>query len=193
MLVEAALGLVNRVLADEGWPLAKLKKFAGQSILVVLGTRHFLLQISRKGLLKSGSIQQPPEVTITLPSDVLLCVPGERNALLSTARISGPAEFAECLNQVFRNLTWDIESSLSPLCGDILAHRLVRFGQTLSLRQQDFFSRLAQNLGEFVLEEKTLIARRRSLSAFSRDLDELRKNSDSLEKRLGLLERFTDA
>ena len=192
MLVEASLGFVNRLLADQGWPLSKLGKFAGQAILIELGEQHFLLQITREGFLKSARPQLAPVVTITLPSDALFRVPVERSALLSTARISGPAEFAECLNQIFRNLEWDIAGSLSPLCGDILANRIVRFGRGLSSRQPGFLTRLSQNFAEFLVVEKPLLIGRDSLSVFCRDLDHLLTDFASLERRIELLEGIAD-
>jgi len=132
MLVDAAFGWVNHLLAGEEWARERLKPFAGQTARLELGALSLPLAITSSGYLVAGDRNATASVTLTLPADApLLALTDDRPSLRAATQISGAAELAECLGFVFRNLRWDAESDLALLTGDIAARRLLEGGKQL--------------------------------------------------------------
>jgi len=188
MLVDAALGCVNHLLAGEDWARKRLKGFAGQTACLELGKLRQPLEITLDGYFKEGNESATTSVVITLPADAPIRALTDRPSLFSVARISGSAELAECLGFIFRNLHWDAESDLSLLVGDIAAHRLVEGGRRLARWQQQQAKNMALNLAEFFTEESPIIARHQDVSAFCSEVGCLQDWLDQLEKRVASLE-----
>lgn len=147
------------------------------------------LAISSNGLFFVATGKQATEdVSITLPSDAPLRALTDRSSLFTAAKISGSAELAESLGFVFRNLRWDVESDLSLLVGDIAARRLVEGSKQLVKWHVQQTTNLALNVAEYFTEEKPAIARSQNISAFCRDVGDLRDAMDRLENRVASLE-----
>ena len=147
------------------------------------------LAISSNGLFFVAIGKQATEdVSITLPSDAPLRALTDRSSLFTAAKISGSAELAESLGFVFRNLRWDVESDLSLLVGDIAARRLVEGSKQLVKWHVQQTTNLALNVAEYFTEEKPAIARSQNISAFCRDVGDLRDAMDRLENRVASLE-----
>jgi ubiquinone biosynthesis protein UbiJ len=189
MLLGAALGIVNHLLAGEGWARERLQPFAGQTARLELGALTLPLAISPHGLFVAGERNLAPSVTITLPADAPLRALTDRPALFASARLSGSAELAECLGFVFRNLRWDVESDLAQVVGDIAAHRLVAGGRQVVRWHQQQATNLAINLAEYFTEEDPAIARRLDLSDFCAEVARLPGELARLEARIAALER----
>ena len=189
MLVNAALKLVNHLLAGEDWARERLVPFAGQRACLELGTLKLPLLIDRRGLFVAGDRRAAASVTITLPADAPLRALTDRLSLLSAARLSGSAELAECLGFVLRNLRWDAEADLAPLVGDIAAHRLVAGGRKFVHWHQQQAKNLALNLAEYFTEENPTIARRLDVTDFCAEVGRLSDALARLEARVALLER----
>jgi|APMI01.1.fsa_nt_gi ubiquinone biosynthesis protein UbiJ len=189
MLVDAALGFINHLLAGEAWARDRLKVFAGKTVRLEQGALCLSLAISSNGLFFVATGKQATEdVSITLPSDAPLRALTDRSSLFTAAKISGSAELAESLGFVFRNLRWDVESDLSLLVGDIAARRLVEGSKQLVKWHVQQTTNLALNVAEYFTEEKPAIARSQNISAFCRDVGDLRDAMDRLENRVASLE-----
>jgi len=188
MLVDAILGFLNHLLAGEDWARDRLQPFAGQTARFELGALSQALEITAAGFFATGDKNAPASVTIKLPADAPLRALTDRPSLFTAAHISGSAELAEVLGFIFRNLSWDIESDLSSLVGDIAARRLVSGGKQLVKWQQDQARNLALNLAEYFTEESPAIARRKDVVAFYADVGGVREELGQLEKRVALLE-----
>jgi len=188
LLVDAALGFINHLMADESWAYERLKAFAGQTARLELGALAFPLEITAGGLFKASDGVAAPAVTISLPADAPWRALQDRASLLAAAQVKGSAELAECLGFVFRNLRWDVESDLAQLLGDIAAHRLVQGGKQLFTWQQQQAENLALNLAEYFTEEYSVITRRQDLGAFCAEVGSLQEDFCNLEQRLAFLE-----
>jgi ubiquinone biosynthesis protein UbiJ len=112
-----------------------------------------------------------------------------QEALLRAVRISGSAEFAETLGYVIRHLRWDAEEDLARAMGDIAAHRLVGGVSALAAWQRDKLRSVAENIGEYLTEERPLIVRRLASADFSVAVAALQRDVERLEQRLQQLAR----
>ncbi len=189
MLIDAALGFINHLLAGEAWARNRLKAFAGKTVRLEQGALCLSLAISSSGLLFVATDKEATEdVSITLPADAPLRALTDRSSLFTAAKISGSAELAESLGFIFRNLRWDVESDLALLVGDIAARRLVDGSRQLVEWHRQQATRLAMNVAEYFTEENPAVARTPDISTFCGDVRHLRDAMDRLEKRVASLE-----
>ena len=191
MLLDAALGLVNHLLAGEDWARARLQPFAGLTARLEFGALTLPLAINATGLFVAAGHDAPADVTITLPADAPLRALTDRPSLFTAARLAGSAELAETLGFVFRNLRWDAESDLARFVGDIAAHRLVAFGSGLARWHQQQAFNLAANFAEYFTEEKPSIARRSDVTDFCAEVARLPDELARIEARIAVLEAKT--
>jgi len=188
MLVDAALGCVNHLLAGEDWARERLKPFSGQSVRLELGKLSLPIAITSCGYFVAGEKNTAASVTLTLPADAPLLALTNRPSLRAATQISGAAEMAESLGFVFRNLRWDSESDLALLTGDIAARRLFEGGKQLINWHQWQVKNLALNLAEYFTEENPSIASPQDISNFFREISSLQEDLAELEKRVTSLE-----
>lgn len=189
MLLGAALGLVNHLLAGEDWARQRLSPFAGQTARLEFGALTLPLAINADGLFVAAGGNAPADVTITLPADAPLRALTDRPSLFTAARLAGSAELAETLGFVFRNLRWDAEGDLARFVGDIAAHRLVAVGNGLLRWHQQQAFNLAANLAEYFTEESPSIARHGDVADFCAEVTRLPDQLARLEARIAALER----
>jgi ubiquinone biosynthesis protein UbiJ len=158
------------LLGQAAWAREKLRAFAGQCVRVEWSPPVFaavsavsvIFEIAPDGLLAApmAGVDSVAAVSIVLPPDAPLLVLRGQDMLLRETRISGSAEFAETLGYVLRHLRWDVEEDLARVVGDIAAHRLVGGITAFAAWQRDKMIALAENLGEYLTEERPAIVRR---------------------------------
>ena len=191
MLLRTLVRVLNHLLAQEDWARERLRPFAGQSVCLRLSALALPLAVRPDGLfaLSDDADAAAATVTITLPADAPLRALTDRQAVFTAAHIAGPAEFAETLGFVFRNLDWDAESDLARVVGDVAAHRLVGGGRKLARWHQRQATNLARNVAEYLTEEKPTIARRADIADFCAQSAALTAEVAALEARIARLER----
>ena len=197
MLLRPFLRVFNHLLAQEDWARERLKPFAGQSVCLRLGAIALPLAVRADGLFAAHDAADDgadrgasaATVTITLPPDAPLRALTDRQSVFTAAHIAGPAEFAETLGFVFRNLDWDAESDLARVVGDVAAHRLVTGGRKVARWHQRQATNLALNVAEYLTEENPTIARRADVAEFCAQTDALSAELAALEARIARLER----
>lgn len=180
---------LNHLIDGAPWAAERLRPFAGQQLRIDGAPLPLQLAVTSDGGFAVPDDAGEPAVTITLPADFAVLFVVDREKVFANARLAGSADFAEALAFVFRNLRWDVEADLAGVVGDIAAHRLVRGGQAFAAWQRQAGGNLLANVGEYVIEEKRLVAARDDITAFARDVVELRDDAERLEKRLQRLER----
>jgi ubiquinone biosynthesis protein UbiJ len=184
----AAAGL-NHLLAQQPWAAERLKAFAGQCAEFRCPPFPDL----RFAILDSGLVEEAPAdavsaLVVKLRPSALPLVLARDEAALKQVELEGSAELAAAVQQLFRQLAWDIEEDLSRLLPDIVAHRLAEGGRAFAAWQKEAATRLAGNLAEYLTEEQPLLARPADLDKFSREADTLREDAARLEKRIERLE-----
>ena len=188
MLTALALRVLNHLLASEDWARQRLQPFAGQTAQVSSGSLVLALVVTPEGTFSAGDKTATATVSIALPADAPVRALTDRDGLMAAAQISGPADFAEALGFVLRNLRWDAEDDLSRLVGDIAARRMVSSGKQVFQWQREQAKNLAANLGEYFSEETKAIARRQEITEFCAEVAQQDKALSRLEARIAALE-----
>ena len=189
MLTALALRVLNHLLASEDWARQRLRPFAGQTAQVSSGSLVLALVVTPEGTFSAGDKTATATVSIALPADAPVRALTDRDGLMAAAQISGPADFAEALAFVFRNLRWDAEDDLSRLIGDIAARRMVSSGKQVFQWQREQAKNLAANLGEYFSEETKAIARRQEIAEFCAEVAQQDEALGHLEARIAALEQ----
>jgi ubiquinone biosynthesis protein UbiJ len=189
MLERGAAAGLNHLLAQQPWAAERLKAFAGQCAEFRCPPFPDLrFAILESGLVEEASADAASALVVKLRPSALPLVLARDEAALKQIELEGSAELAAAVQQLFRQLAWDIEEDLSRVFPDIVAHRLAEGGRAFAAWQGDAATRLAQNLAEYLTEEQPLLARPADVDKFSREADALREDAARLEKRIERLE-----
>lgn len=140
--------------------------------------------IAEDGSLLATTADDEPDVVISLPPEApfLALQGGER--LAQAVRISGAADLADTLGFVLRKLRWDIEEDLSQVIGDIAAHRVAGMIDALAAWQKQAALNLAENITEYLTEERPVLAGATDIAAFAEQVGRLRSDLARIEQRI---------
>jgi len=187
------LAAANHLLRQEGWPLARLRPFAGRRARLALANFALTLRIADDGsfVAVEGNGDEgaaPADVRLQLPATALGELLQGPEAVMAQAHVEGNAEFAEVLGQVLRNLRWDIEDDLAKLLGDVAAHRLHRAARSIGEQLVDGARRLQDNLAEYLAHESGLVVSRAEGARQGTAIAALANATEGLAGRLARLE-----
>ena len=104
-------------------------------------------------------------------------------------QIAGDAEVAQTFRDLLNRARPDLEEELARVIGDVAAHQVgnaVRGAFDFGRRAADTF---AQNVGEFLQEERRDVPSRAEAEEFSAGVDRVRDDVARLEARIALLEK----
>lgn len=185
MLNQLPVGVLNHLLRDANWARERLAAFAGSAVKCEVAPFSTTFSI-----LESGKVE--PVVANTEPAAVIRLTPFTAMRLLvfkddsarSEVQVQGDAALAAALTRVLLELRWDLEEDMSRVLGDIAAHRLVAAGRGFLAWQRNAADSLARSGGEYLSEERALVAGREALSEFVQSVDELRDDIERLDKRI---------
>jgi ubiquinone biosynthesis protein UbiJ len=185
-----AFTAINRFLrAHDAWALETLKPHAGKTALIASPPFETRLMVTERGELIAAHPEAPPDVVVTLTPGVLLRLLARDEAAWSAADVSGDVQFAAAIDYVRRNLTWDVEESLSRVVGDIAAHRIAGAGREVEQWARTAAVNLGHSFAEYAVHEQPMFASARAVEEFNREVDEARDHVARLEKRIELLRR----
>ena len=184
-----AVAVINHLLAQEAWARVLLARHAGKDACIDAGLAQLHLHVARDGLLEAGKGDAAPGVTIRVkPADLPLIAQDRRRAL-SYVKIEGDAEFANVISQLANGLRWDAEHDLERVVGPLGAHRLVKTARRAADGATGAGRRLAENLAEFLAEERPVLVRPAQREAFATDVVRLRDDVERTAKRIARLEQ----
>jgi len=190
MLNRASLHGINHVLAQHAWARRSLAAHAGRVIEFRLPPLPDLrMAVAADGQVVEAANEITPDLTVNIKPSALPYLLMRDEAIMREVEITGSADLAQVVQQLFRELEWDFEEELSRVFGDIAAHRMAGAARDLMTWQRTAGLRLAQNFADYWTEEDPLIARREDVAQFSRDVEELRDDIERLEKRIEKLQR----
>jgi ubiquinone biosynthesis protein UbiJ len=191
MLDALAAAGINHLLRNAAWARERLQPFAGASVCFVVPPIRSTFSISEDGtLLPAGADVQPAAtVKLTPPLALRLLVLKDESAR-AEVEVEGDAALAAALTRVLNTLRWDVEEDLSRLLGDIAAHRAARAGRACVDWQRATATNIARAAGEYMTEEQPVVAGREALRAFAQAVDELRDDTQRLEKRIERLSQI---
>lgn len=192
MFQHPAVFALNHLLRAEAWARDQLKPFAGQCVEF----RATPLPDLRLKILESGLIETSPgpvaipdiaNLVVTIKPGALPAFALGGDALLREIGIEGNADLAATVQQLFRQLRWDMEEDLSKVFGDVFAHRMAEDGRRFAAWNKEAADRLARNFAEYWTEERPLLARPGEVHQFLADVARLRDELAQLDQRIEAL------
>jgi len=184
-----AVAAINHLLAQEAWARALLMRHAGKDACIDAGLARLRMRVGRDGLLEAGQGDAPASVTIRVKPADLPLIAQDRTRALSYVKIEGDAEFANVISQLANGLRWDAEHDLERVVGPLGAHRLVKTARRTAGGATEATRRLAENLAEFLAEERPVLVRPAQREAFAADVVRLRDDVERAAKRIARLEQ----
>lgn len=185
MLHSVTASSVNHLLRSNSWAREKLKPFAGRTARFECPPFSLALTVQENGEVTAADVSATaPDATVRLTAGLMLRLLARDQAAWAEIAVDGDTAFATVLNQIARNLRWDVEEDLSRVFGDIAAHRMVQTGKTLDQWRAQAADNLARSFAEYWTEEQPLIARARDVAQFNGAVDVLRDDVARFEKRL---------
>ena len=185
MLDSVTTSSVNHLLRSNSWAREKLQPFAGRTARFACPPFSLTLTVQESGEVKAADVSAAaPDATVKLTAGLMLRLMARDEAAWAEITVDGDTAFATVLNQIARNLRWDVEEDLSRVFGDIAAHRMVQTGKALDQWRAQATDNLLRSFAEYWTEERPLIARARDVAQFNRDVDGLRDDVARFEKRL---------
>jgi ubiquinone biosynthesis protein UbiJ len=188
-LTASAVATINHLLAQEAWARDTLMRRAGKTACIDLGHVRLCMRVARDGMLEAAGSEDTPDVTIHVKLSDLPLILQNRDRAFSYVRIDGDAEFANTISQLSKGLRWDAEHDLERFLGPIAAARLVGGARAAVSHATGASRRLAENVAEFLLEERRVLLRPSAVDAFADDVNRLRDDVERSAKRIAKLEQ----
>jgi ubiquinone biosynthesis protein UbiJ len=188
-----AVAAINHLLAQEAWARAALARHAGKQACIDAGLAELRVLVARDGMLESVPADAlsttAPNVTIRIKPADLPLIAQDRTRALAYVKIEGDAEFANVISQLANGLRWDAEHDLERVVGPLAARRLAQGAQRGVSGAGQAGRRLAENLAEFLAEERPVLVRPAQREAFAGDVIRLRDDVERSAKRIARLEQ----
>jgi len=189
-LSASAVATINHLLDGEEWARATLRRHAGKLACIDTGRLQLRLRVAADGLLEAGEEGAVPNVTIHVKLADLPLIAQNRERAFSYVRIEGDAEFANTISTLSRSLRWEPEHDLERLFGPLAATRIAGGARDTVASLRDGGRRLAENLAEFLVEERPVLARPSQVDEFGADVVRLRDDVERAAKRVARLEQL---
>lgn len=184
MFKQLSTALLQHLIAQNNWAMPMLKPHAGKSaelngILFKTG-----LVILENGSLAAAGESRSPDAVITIPPSVLPRLLAKDEAAKQQIKIEGDTGLATALARVFSEMRWDYEDDISKLIGDVAAHRTGTLLQNTANTFKASLINLAEMLTEYWQEETPMLAKKRHVEQFNSEVDQLRADTERLQKRI---------
>ncbi|GJI96407.1 hypothetical protein RugamoR57_31250 [Duganella caerulea] len=187
-----ASAAINHLLAQEPWARKELLRHAGKIAAIDTGAVVLRLRVTADGMLEAAPPEEPARVTIRVKLSDLPLIAQNRERAFSYVQIEGDAEFANAISNLSKSLRWEAEHDLEKVVGPIAAVRMVSGARSVFEAIKTGHQKLAENVAEFLLDEKPVLIRPQTVEAFSADVVRLRDDVERAAKRLAKLEQKLD-
>jgi ubiquinone biosynthesis protein UbiJ len=184
-----AVATINHLLAQEAWARDALMRHAGKTACIDTGHVALRMRVARDGMLETAGVDDAASVTIHVKLSDLPLIVQNRDRAFSYVRIEGDAEFANTISQLSKGLRWDAEHDLERVFGPIGAVRLAGGARSAVNGAATAGRRLAENVAEFLLEERRVLVRPATVDTFADDVGRLRDDVERTAKRIAKLEQ----
>jgi ubiquinone biosynthesis protein UbiJ len=184
-----ASAAINHLLAQEPWARQELQRHAGKIACIDVGSVALCLRVTADGYLEAAPEEEPARVTIRVKLSDLPLIAQNRERAFSYVQIEGDAEFANAISNLSKSLRWEAEHDLEKVIGPIAAVRAVSGAKAAFAAIRNGHQKLAENVAEFLLDEKQVLVRPHTVEAYSADVTRLRDDVERAAKRLAKLEQ----
>ncbi len=183
-----AEAIINRLLRLDPQTLVRLGELEGKLIRVDLGTMTFHVEPVAEGLKLHRNAPRAPDVTLrgSVPVFARLARTG---IAVGELQISGDIEVGSRFQRILKDVELDWEEPLSRVVGDVAAHQIGRAVRGATSWGIETSRTVAQDVVEYLQEERRVLAPRVRVEDFMQSVDKLRADADRLEKRIELLQR----
>ena len=183
-----AIAAINHLLAQEAWARDALALHAGKEACIDASTVTLRLRVTADGMVESSNAEQAANVTIRVKLADLPLIAQNRERAFSYVKIEGDAEFANTISQLAKGLRWEAEHDLERFLGPIAANRLVGGAKSAFGAARAGQQKIAENVAEYLLEEKPLLIRPAMVEEYAGEVSRLRDDVERAAKRLAKLE-----
>jgi len=185
MLDALAAAAINHLLQGAAWARERMVPFAGASVRFHLPPASATFSIGEDGTLQPAASGVEPAAIIRLtPALALRLALLKDESARAEVEVEGDAALAAALTRILGALSWDVEEDLSRMVGDVAAHRIGLAGRALLDWQAALAANVARSVGEYLTEERAVVPGREALHVFAAAVDELRDDTQRLEKRI---------
>lgn len=188
-LMTPAVAAINHLLAQEAWARESLALHAGKEACIDTGHLQLRVRVARDGMLETSTSDEAANVTIHVKLSDLPLIAQNRDRAFSYVRIEGDAEFANTISQLSKGLRWEAAHDLERLFGPLAANRLAGGAKSAFDTMAATGRRLAENVAEYLLEERPVLVRPALVDELAGDVTRLRDDAERLEKRIAKLEQ----
>lgn len=176
--------LLQHLISQNSWANKLLQPFAGKSVRLDFIVTNTTLVILEDGNLAVAGETNIPDATVTISPGVLMRLIAQDEAAKLLITVEGDTHLATELAKVFSNMRWDYEDDFSQLVGDVPAYKIGERARQAVKTAKETSTNLADMLSEYWQEEMPMIAKKRHVEEFNREVDILRADVDRLEKKL---------
>lgn len=184
---------LNALLRREPWASNELSQYSGKTVLIKFADKDILhATINSVGSLEFSDAAILPDVILSMPfKDLTELITALRQhgaqGLSKQIHIQGDAGLAQLLDNLSRNLRWDIQADLASVVGDIAAVRITKFMRFAANGVQDNARRLNNNIQEYMLNESGLAVEHAELQVLGNSITGINQRLDRLDRKLGKL------
>lgn len=187
MMGEAAVAILNHLLAQSGWALPRLAPYDGMALRFNLFPFSFVCAIQPDGSLRLAAPGAAESASFTILPSLLPLLALQDDAALERIQHSGDERLVSEVFFLARNLRWDAAEDLSRFTGDIAAEHIVGLASGARRQMHDSAVNFLQALAEYWTEERPLIAKPALMQDFARQVAALQLALDRLEQRISKL------
>jgi ubiquinone biosynthesis protein UbiJ len=187
MLKPILTRLLNHLVNQNSWAKEQLLPFGGKTVRFNIPPMSATLTVLEDGGLAMAGESSSADASVSIPLPVAIRLLANDDSAATLATLEGDTELAAALAKVVRGMTWEYEEDLSRVIGDIPAHQVAEFGRKAASEIKSQSVNLVQMLSEYWQEEQPMIAKKRHVEAFNRQVDSLREDTERLEKRIAKL------
>src|SRR5665647_1651564 len=188
MFKQISTRILNHLIRQNAWARALLLPYAGKTVRFnIVPLTATLIVLEDGGLAMAGEATEP-DTSVTLPPTAALRLLAGDEAANTLITLEGDSELASAISKVLRNMSWEYEEDLSHVIGDIPAHQLAEFGRRVTTESKRQVISLAGMFAEYWQEEQPLIAKKRHVQQFVKDVDTLREDVERLAKYMEKLQ-----
>jgi ubiquinone biosynthesis protein UbiJ len=180
---------LNHLLRQNPWAADQLRPCAGKTVRLAMPPLQSTLTINGAGEFDASAPDAVIDAKIGLTPGAALRMLLQPGAAAGLATLQGDTSLAMTVGKVLQGLRWDAEEDLSRIVGDIPAHEISRAGVRIQQELGRQAMSVAGMLAEYWLEEQPLIAKKRHLENFSREVDALRDDVERLAQHIARLEQ----
>lgn len=184
MISSPVSAAINHLLAGESWARNELARHAGKIAHFDAGAAAVRLKVTADGMVQAAPAADAANVTIRAKLADLPLIAQHRERAFSYVQIEGDADFANTISHLSQTLRWEAEEDLAKLIGDIAATRMVAGVKAAIDTANSTGQKLAENVAEYLLDEKPVLVRPHSVADFSSDVVKLRDDVERLAKRI---------